>query len=75
MAKDTVIGAVLAELERFGVKGEAVLGSNHCAIWFCVGEDKLCYHCARSASDRRAMANARAHIRRTLKQYGLAPLN
>lgn len=60
------------ELDRVGVPYEIVRRGKHPQIVFTVGPQVMRYFFPSTASDCRAIANARAGVRRMLRQAGVA---
>jgi len=70
MAKETPVTAVIAELTAAGVEHRIDQGK-HYKVRFWVNDRQYTYVVARTASDRRAMQNARTGVRRILRNLGL----
>lgn len=67
MARECVAKEVLGELCSLGIEGRVRTGRKHCKVLFEVAGRKLMYTCSKSQSDRRAVKNARADIRRMVR--------
>lgn len=70
MAKETPVTAVIAELSAVGVEHRIDQGK-HYKVRFWVKGHQYTYVVARTASDHRALKNARTGVRRILRELGL----
>jgi len=70
MAKDTGLEWVVRELERAGVPYTVEHGGVHAKVRFTVGEVSQFYVCTQNRNAGRSKRNARAGIRRMLRQLG-----
>ena len=70
MAKDTGLEWVVRELERAGVPYTVEHGGVHPKVCFTLGEVSQFYVCTQNRNAGRSKRNARAGIRRMLRQLG-----
>lgn len=67
--------AVLSEIEACGLSARVEQGGKHPRVFFPDREGEQFYVVSNSASDRRAVYNCRADVRRMLRESGFEPTN
>lgn len=66
--RSKVVDAVIHELAVQGIAGEVVTGKKHSKVRFWIGGRKHTITCSISASDHRAILNARGNVRKLIKE-------
>lgn len=70
MARRRECNEVLDVLADAGIRGQVHEGRKHMKIRWEMGGRPFSYSCAKSPSDRRAVLNCRARVRRILRNGG-----
>ncbi len=70
MARVDIVRIVITEIESHGLTVVEVRRTGkHPKVYFQVGDRRLFYTCSLTASDQRTVKNARAGVRRLIRQY------